>query len=75
MVTKKISKAMYESLKLDGFNIGINQFEAGNQIVPHLHIHITPRYKDDNFKLWPSREYRSEKERKEIQEKITKLLK
>ena len=75
IATKKISKAVYYGLKLEGFGIGINQFEAGNQIVPHLHIHVMPRYKNDNFKLWPSKEYGSEDKKKEIQKKITRLLK
>jgi diadenosine tetraphosphate (Ap4A) HIT family hydrolase len=31
----------------DGYNIGINQGPAGGQSVPHLHIHLIPRYKGD----------------------------
>ena len=31
----------------DGFNIGINEGEAAGQTVPHLHIHLIPRYKGD----------------------------
>lgn len=31
----------------DGYNIGINQGAAGGQSVPHLHIHLIPRYKGD----------------------------
>lgn len=31
----------------DGFNIGININEAAGQTVPHVHIHIIPRYKGD----------------------------
>jgi len=31
----------------DGFNIGINDGESAGQTVPHLHIHIIPRYKGD----------------------------
>ena len=58
--TKKISKAIFESMKLEGFNIGINQFKIAGQVVPHLHIHIMPRHKNDGIKLWPSREYESE---------------
>ena len=34
-------------LKIDGFNIGINQGAAAGQTVPHLHIHIIPRYEGD----------------------------
>jgi diadenosine tetraphosphate (Ap4A) HIT family hydrolase len=31
----------------DGYNIGINQGQAGGQSVPHLHIHLIPRYRGD----------------------------
>jgi diadenosine tetraphosphate (Ap4A) HIT family hydrolase len=31
----------------DGFNIGINIGESAGQTVPHLHIHVIPRYKGD----------------------------
>jgi len=31
----------------DGFNIGINDGPAAGQTVPHLHIHLIPRYKGD----------------------------
>jgi diadenosine tetraphosphate (Ap4A) HIT family hydrolase len=32
----------------DGFNIGINDGEAAGQTVPHLHVHLIPRYKGDS---------------------------
>ena len=50
VTTKKISKAMMDGLKIKGFNIGMNQFEEGGQVVPHLHIHIMPRIKNDGIK-------------------------
>ncbi len=31
----------------DGFNIGINDGPAAGQTVPHLHIHLIPRYAGD----------------------------
>jgi diadenosine tetraphosphate (Ap4A) HIT family hydrolase len=31
----------------DGFNIGINDGPAAGQTVPHLHIHLIPRYQGD----------------------------
>ena len=33
--------------KPDGYNIGINDGPAAGQTVPHLHIHLIPRYKGD----------------------------
>jgi len=31
----------------DGYNIGINDGAAAGQTVPHLHIHLIPRYAGD----------------------------
>lgn len=31
----------------DGYNIGINDGPAAGQTVPHLHIHLIPRYTGD----------------------------
>jgi diadenosine tetraphosphate (Ap4A) HIT family hydrolase len=36
-----------ESHHPDGYNIGINHGPAGGQTVPHLHIHLIPRYTGD----------------------------
>jgi diadenosine tetraphosphate (Ap4A) HIT family hydrolase len=33
--------------KPDAFNIGINDGPAAGQTVPHLHIHLIPRYQGD----------------------------
>jgi len=32
----------------DGYNIGINDRPAAGQTVPHLHIHLIPRYAGDS---------------------------
>ncbi len=34
-------------LEPDGFNVGWNHNPAGGQVVPHLHVHIFPRYNND----------------------------
>tara|TARA_Y100000034_G_scaffold126930_1_gene178932 strand:- start:318 stop:731 length:414 start_codon:yes stop_codon:yes gene_type:complete len=75
IVTKRVSKAIYDGLGLEGFSIGTNQFEIGGQVVPHLHIHIVPRNKEDGIENWPRKKYVSDDEKKEFQDKITRLLK
>lgn len=35
------------TLQPDGFNIGINDGAAAGQTVPHLHLHLIPRYRGD----------------------------
>ena len=42
------AKAVLEAeFKPDGYNIGINDGPTAGQTVPHLHIHLIPRYKGD----------------------------
>jgi histidine triad (HIT) family protein len=31
----------------DGFNVGWNHNSVAGQVVPHLHVHIFPRYQGD----------------------------
>jgi len=44
---KKVTEMIRNSLHPCGFNIGINQGECAGSRVPHLHIHIIPRYIGD----------------------------
>lgn len=39
--------ALDSEFRPDGYNIGINDGEAAGQTVPHLHIHLIPRYFGD----------------------------
>ncbi|MDN5250330.1 HIT family protein [Betaproteobacteria bacterium LSUCC0117] len=34
-------------LSPDGYNVGINDGPVAGQTIPHLHIHLIPRYKGD----------------------------
>ena len=36
-----------EKYNPDGYNVGVNVGETAGQSVPHLHIHMIPRYKGD----------------------------
>ena len=40
-------KVLDTELNPDGFNIGINDGPSAGQTVPHLHIHLIPRFKWD----------------------------
>ena len=44
---EKARQALLEEFRPDGFNIGINEGQAGGQSVMHLHIHLIPRYTGD----------------------------
>ncbi len=46
-IAKKVDKLQREKLNCDGTNLIINNSKAANQEIPHLHIHLIPRYFDD----------------------------
>ena len=45
--TQKISKSAQRALNAPATTIGINNGIVAGQLVPHLHIHVVPRYEDD----------------------------
>jgi histidine triad (HIT) family protein len=50
LVAKKIDAAQRRVLGSEGSNIIINNDPASGQEVPHLHIHVIPRYSGDGRK-------------------------
>ncbi|MBW6461847.1 MAG: HIT family protein [DPANN group archaeon] len=44
---KMVAKAVEKGTGADGSNIGLNNKKAAGQEVPHIHIHIIPRYEGD----------------------------
>ncbi|WP_020409626.1 HIT family protein [Hahella ganghwensis] len=51
-VTHLMSRVVMTSeLGAQGYNIQVNNGTAANQHVPHLHIHVIPRYKGDVLKV------------------------
>ena len=50
-LAKKMAKTMTDTLKCDGFNIVQNNGEAAGQTVFHFHMHLIPRYKNDDAKM------------------------
>ena len=49
--TKEIAKDLVKKLNADGCNILNNCNEAAGQSVMHFHVHIIPRYKNDDLKI------------------------
>jgi histidine triad (HIT) family protein len=50
-VSKKIALKLMKEENASGFNIVINNYESAGQVVPHVHIHLLPRKKDDGFRM------------------------
>jgi ATP adenylyltransferase len=47
IVVDRVKMLITQRLSPDGFNIGVNINQAGGQTVPHVHIHLIPRYLGD----------------------------
>ena len=51
-VAKRISKAIRDSdIQCEGVNLFLADGEAAGQEVPHVHLHVFPRFKGDGFEL------------------------
>lgn len=46
-VLARTQRYLTRSLLPDGFNIGVNAGITAGQTIPHLHIHVIPRYQGD----------------------------
>jgi len=69
---KKVTLMVKKGVSADGINIAMNNEKAAGQIVNHAHIHIIPRFNDDGFKHWSSKNPTSE-ELQSIKEKIIEV--
>ncbi|WP_337863171.1 HIT family protein [Nitrososphaera sp.] len=66
-----VAKAVVSAVGADGFNVGQNNGIAANQIVPHVHVHIVPRFIDDSPDgRWPDRRVAQDGELAELAQKI-----
>lgn len=53
-VVLKVSRALNEVLQPEGMNIITSAGEVASQSVPHLHIHLVPRWSNDAVgEIWP----------------------
>jgi diadenosine tetraphosphate (Ap4A) HIT family hydrolase len=43
----QLKKALDAELHPDGYNIGFNVGEAAGQTIPHVHVHVIPRFAGD----------------------------
>ena len=57
-VAKRIAAAQIQSLGADGVNIMQNNEAAAGQEVPHIHIHVIPRFENDGHHWnWNAKSY------------------
>ena len=65
----KIANAIMSATNADAFSIAQNNGKAAKQIVPHVHIHIIPRYNATGT-LWTKRKISSDTELDDLSQKI-----
>ena len=74
VVVKKVATELKAALNCDGFNLLQNNEEIAGQTVFHFHIHLIPRYKDDNVSLIPTPGKLDETKARELADKINAKL-
>lgn len=77
MVTaQKIARAQLNGLGADGVNIHQANGRVAGQVVPHLHVHVVPRFKDDGYHWnWKAGKYAGADESNGVAERIRQGLK
>ena len=63
---RRLARAMETVLGADGSFLAVNN--KVSQSVPHLHVHVVPRRRQDGLKgfFWPRQDYRDEAEREAV---------
>ena len=69
----KIISAILKATKADGFSIAQNNGKAAKQIIPHVHVHIIPRYNTTGT-LWTQRKLMKDVELNKLVQKIRSFV-
>ena len=69
----KIARAVIKTTQADAFSMAQNNGRAAKQIVPHVHVHIIPRYNSKGT-IWTKRNIASDEELQALAEKIRKCM-
>lgn len=69
-----IARAILKVTNADGFNIGQNNGKSANQIIPHVHVHIIPRYSNAGT-MWTKRMILNDDDLENLAEKIRNNVK
>jgi histidine triad (HIT) family protein len=74
-VVKRVAAAQVEGLGADGINVSQANGETAGQIVPHLHFHVIPRFRNDQHRWnWNAKEYDTPAEMADYAERIRESL-
>lgn len=74
-VVKKMAAAVFEATGAEGVEIRQRNGAVAGQVVPHVHTHIIPRFKDDGIATdWAPRQLKEE-QFDEMQKRISEKMK
>ena len=65
----QIANAILKATGAVAFSIAQNNGKEAKQIIPHVHVHIIPRY-EDKATMWTKREIPTNDELSQLQQKI-----
>ena len=68
-----VANAIIKATNADAFSIAQNNGRAAKQIIPHVHVHIIPRYNDTGT-LWLKRKILKDNELDELAQKIRNCI-
>jgi len=75
IVAKKIAIAVKETYKCDGTSVRQHNEPAGNQDMWHFHVHVFPRYENDElYKRHDEKKFVTVEEKKPYAEKLKAYL-
>jgi histidine triad (HIT) family protein len=71
LAAKRIARAQLNGLGADGVNIMQNNGKAAGQEVPHIHVHVIPRFNGDGHHWnWNAKKYDDFEEMARLAEKM-----
>lgn len=72
-IVPKIAQGILQATDADAFSLGQNNGRAAKQIIPHVHIHIIPRYNHKGT-IWTKRSIENDSELLKLAERIRHFI-
>jgi histidine triad (HIT) family protein len=71
---RRLSRAVEEALAAEGTFVAVNN--RVSQSVPHLHVHVVPRRRQDGLRgfFWPRQRYQGPEQMAEVQGRLQEAL-
>jgi histidine triad (HIT) family protein len=74
-VVRRVAAAQVKGLGAEGVNVTQANGACAGQVVPHIHFHVIPRYRDDGYSFnWKAGRYDSPEEMDGVADRIRGAL-